>query len=242
MKHGKLLAGITAALLLSAGAISAQDIKNDKAPAPAPAAQQKAPAEKVAPPMHAGDKNAQTHQTPQTTGQAPKEPEMKPSAKDDKAPAHSQNVNPKADPAKAEIKAGADVKANSTAHDDKAGNKSNTKVDVKSDTSKSGQADVKSDSKSTTTGQGAAAGSAKLSTEQRTKITTIFHQHKVAPVKLNISVSVGTRVPDHVRFYPIPQEVIVIYPEWRGYDYIYVGDQIVVVDPRTHEIVAILEA
>ena len=24
-----------------------------------------------------------------------------------------------------------------------------------------------------------------------------------------------------------------IYPEWRGYDYILVGDQIVVVDPRT---------
>ena len=91
-------------------------------------------------------------------------------------------------------------------------------------------------------GQGSAATSATLTTEQRTKITTVIKQQKVAPVQLNVSVRVGTRVPDSVRFYPLPEEVFVIYPEWRGYDYILVGDQILVIDPRTHEIVAILEA
>jgi hypothetical protein len=55
-------------------------------------------------------------------------------------------------------------------------------------------------------------------------------------------VRVGTRVPDSVHFYPLPDEVYVIYPEWRGYDYIMVGDEIVVIDPRSHEIVAVLEA
>jgi hypothetical protein len=94
----------------------------------------------------------------------------------------------------------------------------------------------------TTTGQGAAAGSAKLSTEQRTKISTVFRQHRVAPTHLNVSVRVGTRVPESVHFYPLPEQVYVIYPEWRGYDYIMVGDQILVIDPRSHEIVAILEA
>ena len=57
-----------------------------------------------------------------------------------------------------------------------------------------------------------------------------------------MSVQVGTRVPDSVHFYPIPQDVVVIYPEWRGYDYILVGDQILVIDPGSHEIVAILDA
>ncbi len=99
---------------------------------------------------------------------------------------------------------------------------------------------------SATTGQGSAAGAAKLSTEQRTKISTVIKQQKVERVdaaKLNISINVGTRIPERgVRFHPLPQEVFVIYPEWRGYDYIMVGDQIVVVDPRSHEIVAILEA
>ena len=93
-----------------------------------------------------------------------------------------------------------------------------------------------------TTGQGAAAGSAKLSAEQRTKISAVIKQQKVAPAQLTVSVRVGTRVPDSVRFYPLPQEVFVIYPEWRGYDYILVGNEILVIDPRTHEIVAILEA
>src|SRR5665811_2177752 len=73
------------------------------------------------------------------------------------------------------------------------------------------------------------AGSAKLSTEQRSKITTIFRQNKVEPAHLNISVSVGTRVPDSVHFYPLPVEVIVVYPEWRGYDYILVGNEILVI-------------
>ena len=62
-------------------------------------------------------------------------------------------------------------------------------------------------SKRSTTGQGAAAGSAKLSTEQRSKITTIFKQHRVAPAHLNVSIRVGTRVPESVHFYPLPVEV-----------------------------------
>jgi hypothetical protein len=45
-----------------------------------------------------------------------------------------------------------------------------------------------------------------------------------------------------VHFYPLPVEVITIYPQWRGYEYILVGEQIVIIDPRTHEIVAIVEA
>ena len=97
--------------------------------------------------------------------------------------------------------------------------------------------------KSTEEGKhGATVGLAKLSTEQRTKISTILQQHKVMSVQLNVPVRVGTRVPDSVRFYPLPQEVFAIYPEWHGYDYIVVGGEIVVLDPRTHEIVAILEA
>ena len=62
----------------------------------------------------------------------------------------------------------------------------------------------------------------------------------MAPAQLNVSVRVGTRIPNSVRFYPLPREVFVIYPEWRGYDYIMVGNEILVIDPRTHQIVAIL--
>jgi hypothetical protein len=93
----------------------------------------------------------------------------------------------------------------------------------------------------TTTGQ--AGAGAKLSTEQRTKITTVIRDQHIAPVNnVNFSISVGTRVPREVSFHPLPAEVVTFYPEWRGYEFFLVRDQIIVVDPRTFEIVAVLEA
>ena len=184
MKTLRLLSTTAAVLLLGAGAVSGQG-KNDEAPARAPAAQQNAPAEKVAPAVKPGEQKAGTKKAPDTIGQAPKASDSGKSQTMDK-PAGEQNR--------------------------------------------------------ATTGQGAAAGSARLTTEQRTKITTIIKQNKVEPARLNVTVAVGTRVPDSVHFYPLPVEVFVIYPEWRGYNYILVGDQILVIDPRTHQIVAILDA
>lgn len=93
-----------------------------------------------------------------------------------------------------------------------------------------------------TTGQ--AGAGAKLSTDQRSKITTVIKQQRVQPTtNINFSVSVGTRVPrDNVRFYPLPSEIVTIYPDWRGYEFFMVGNEIIVVDPRTLEIVAVLDA
>jgi Protein of unknown function (DUF1236) len=93
-----------------------------------------------------------------------------------------------------------------------------------------------------TTGQ--AGANAKLSTEQRTKITTVIRNEHVAPVNnVNFSISIGTRVPrEGVSFHRLPSEVVTFYPEWRGYEYILVRDQIIVIDPATYEIVAVLDA
>jgi hypothetical protein len=96
-------------------------------------------------------------------------------------------------------------------------------------------------SSTTTTGQ--AGAGAKLSTEQRTKITTVIRNQHVQPTtNVNFSIAVGTRVPRTVSFHPLPTEIVDIYPSWRGYEFFLVRDQIVVVDPRTLEIVAVLEA
>ncbi len=138
--------------------------------------------------------------------------------------------------------------------------KTETKTDTKSSTDVKSGADVKSRSgtvkagtksstetkSSTTTGQGAAGsqGAVNLSTEQRTKITTVIKEKaKVRPAtNVNFSISVGTRVPRTVHLYRLPAEVIAIYPAWRGYEFILVGDEIVVINPRTLQIVAVLEA
>jgi hypothetical protein len=62
-------------------------------------------------------------------------------------------------------------------------------------------------SKSADEGKRSTIGQGKLSREQRTQITTIVMQHKVAPVRLNVSV---TRVPDSVHLYTLPQRVFAI--------------------------------
>jgi hypothetical protein len=108
------------------------------------------------------------------------------------------------------------------------------------------------DSKSQTTTQsqtnqpqttGQAGAGAKLSTEQRTKITTVIKEQHVQPVtNVNFSISVGSRVPrSGVTFHPLPAEIVTIYPQWRGYEYILVRDQILVIDPRTGEIVDVID-
>jgi len=90
---------------------------------------------------------------------------------------------------------------------------------------------------------GQAGAGAKLTTEQRTKITTVIRNEHVAPLNnVNFSISVGTRVPRDIGFRPLPAEIVSIYPDWRGYEFFLVRDQIVVVDPRTLEIVAVLDA
>ena len=218
MKKAKLLSTVAAALLFGVGAASAQGMGKDT-PERAPAAQQSAPAEKVAPSMKNGD-----HKAPQTTGQAT--PDDK-SGKAKETTGQAPKSEPKSD--MGQRAPGAAPQESSPA------NKSNM------DNTASPSTKSSSEQNRATTGQGA-AGSAKLTTEQRTKISSIIREQKVERVNLNVSVSVGTRIPASVHVHPLPQQVIVIYPEWRGYDYILVGEQIVIIDPRTHEIVAVLEA
>jgi hypothetical protein len=93
-----------------------------------------------------------------------------------------------------------------------------------------------------TTGQ--AGAGAKLSSEQRTKIVDVFHREHVQPTNnVDFNIAVGTRIPrGRVHLLPLPSEVVTIYPEWRGYEFILVHDQIVVIDPRTDEIVDVLPA
>ena len=91
--------------------------------------------------------------------------------------------------------------------------------------------------------EGSPGAGAKISTEQRTQITSVIREQRVQPTtNVNFSISVGTRVPRDVTFHTVPERVVTIYPEWRGFKFILVKEQIVIVDPNTFEIVAVLEA
>ena len=94
------------------------------------------------------------------------------------------------------------------------------------------------------TGGRAGGASVQLSQDQRTKIKdVIVRDRNVARVNgANFSVSVGARVPRDVHVSVLPPEVVTIVPEYRGFEYVLVGDQLLIIDPDTLEIVAILPA
>lgn len=219
MTQTRLLTTAALALVIGAGAAYAQT--NQASPERAPAAQQGTPPDKIAPPMSAGESK---RGMPETTGQGSQRLN----------PGSGENTNAKDTKAEPPQRSGAAPE--SGVKDDKAGmNAGKSGADAKSGA-------AAGDTRSSTTGQGSAGARANLTTEQRTKITSVIKQQRVEPVNLNISISVGTRVPEHVRYYPLPAEVVTIYPQWRGFDYIIVGSTIVVIDPATREIVAVLEA
>jgi hypothetical protein len=240
---------LTTAALLAGTALAAAQGMNPPAgnkaegAAPAPAAQQKAPAEKAAP------QTAQAPKADSKTGansEAPKaNADSKAGAQGDMKAKEAQKSDTKADSkAAADTKAGdkADTKS---ATDTKSKTSTDTKAAADDKAAKDGKASAQTDSKSKeSTGQGAAGSraAANISTEQKTKIRTVITEKvKVKPeTNVNVSISVGTRVPRTVHYHPLPAEVVTIYPEWRGYYFILVGSQIVILEPSTYEIVYII--
>ena len=84
---------------------------------------------------------------------------------------------------------------------------------------------------------------ASVTSEQKTRIKTVFSRHHVEPARnLNVAVNVGVALPRSVHLYPIPEDIIVIVPDYRGYDYIMLDDdRVAIVDPETYEVVDIIE-
>lgn len=215
MKTKLLMTVATAALIGTAGLVSAQSPSN----APnTPAASQTAPsagapAEKAAP---SGEMKGGQAQMPREGGNTQR--------------------------AQDGTRDGMKSKGAETAPDTKSGKAaSETNMDRSKDGMKADQKNASEGKAGATTGQ--AGAGAKLSTEQRTTIRTSITKQNIKPAtNINFSISVGTRVPRTVGFHPLPAEVITIYPDWRGYEFFLVGGEIVVVNPRTLEIVAVLEA
>jgi len=227
MKKSLLATAAAVALLAGPGLTSAQ--KNE-APTPAPAQQRNAPAE-IAPAMKNTPANGvetnMPQAKPQTTGQAEPKIETKGKVKAERLPAKSRAQTLTAPAAKNGASDKADVKAS----------------DSKSD-EKPSAAQAPAQQNQQTTGKAATPdAAANLSPEQRTKISAAIKQRNVPrATNVNFSISIGTHVPRSLRLHALPASVMEFHPAWRGYQFILVGNDIVVIDPRTLEIVAILEA
>jgi hypothetical protein len=108
----------------------------------------------------------------------------------------------------------------------------------------------KSESKPETTAQGNTAKDdtksgtpAALSREQHAKIwSTLRGGQAERMTNVQFSTTVGEVIPGTVHLYAMPVSVAEYAPQYRDYEYILVGDQILIVDPRTLRIVAVIEA
>jgi hypothetical protein len=84
---------------------------------------------------------------------------------------------------------------------------------------------------------------AALSAEQHAKIWSTLRGEKAERLtKVQFSTTVGGIIPATVHLYRLPVSIVEYAPQYRGYEYILVGDEILIVDPRTLRIVAVIAA
>jgi hypothetical protein len=106
--------------------------------------------------------------------------------------------------------------------------------------SKSGAKANEQNASKTTGSRGA---SVQLSQTQRTKIQAVIGHSSAARVtNVNFNVEVGVAIPRTVHVEVLPQDIVEIVPQFEGFDYIIVGDNILIIDPDTLEIVDIIPA
>ncbi|HEY2134885.1 MAG TPA: DUF1236 domain-containing protein [Xanthobacteraceae bacterium] len=175
-------------------------------------------------PAKTGQAAPATRSKSETTGQAPSQSAPKATDKDDKLD-----------------------KSGTTTRPNRAGeaNERNERNE-RSETQSRGGATSGSERSETQNRGGATSGSASvnLSPEQKTRIHQVIIGDRAAPrvASANFQLNVGVRVPHDVRLAPLPPTLVEIEPRWRGFEYFLVGDEIVIVDPHTLEIVAVIEA
>ena len=216
-----LLATVAVAALIAGPALAqrqeapAGDVKGA---APPPASIPKAPAEKIEPPGKFAPEPAADPKAPksETTGQA------SPSGRSSETDVKSRS--------------GADTKPS-----DKPGMNTDTKPapnaqarpGAATDTTKSGTApDTK-----------ASANTASLTPEQKARVrSTVLTANAPRVTNVNFSINVGTVVPRTVRVVAVPATLVEIHPAWRGYMYFVHGDDIIIVEPGTLRIVAVITA
>ena len=83
-----------------------------------------------------------------------------------------------------------------------------------------------------------------INEQQRSRIREVIVSRRDVPrvSNVNFDIRVGTVVPRSVRFVTVPEDIVRIYPRFRRHRVVIVGDEILIIDPVTFRIVAVLPA
>jgi hypothetical protein len=232
MTNRYLISVAAAALIAGTGFANAQGTMSREAPSSGAA-----PTQQSAPPSDRGSAATPMNRDSSQSGapaEAPKSAQSKDMAPKGEKSAQDNMKSPASKDMKAE---GRDGKMNA---------ESKGAADAKGAAPSQGTADNKAGSTATdsktTTGNAATSATAAPPAEKRTQIASAFKSEKIQETtNVNFNISVGATIPSGVRFHPLPPRIVEIYPEWRGYEVVYVRGQYIIVRPQTHEIVYIIE-
>jgi hypothetical protein len=83
--------------------------------------------------------------------------------------------------------------------------------------------------------------SANIGVQEQTRISQSIARLNVRPLtNVNFSVAVGTAIPRNVRLQPLPADIVQVVPQYRGYNFVVVRDEIVIIEPSSYKIVAVM--
>ena len=81
----------------------------------------------------------------------------------------------------------------------------------------------------------------RLTMEQRERFHRAFDFKRARVSNVRFDYHVGHTVPRHLHLYPVPREVITLFPYYRDYSYFVVDDEICIVDPHTYVVVDVVD-
>ena len=81
----------------------------------------------------------------------------------------------------------------------------------------------------------------RLTMEQRERFHRAFDFKRARVSNVRFDYHVGHTVPRRLQLYPVPREVITLFPYYRDYRYFVVDDEICIVDPHTYVVVDVVD-
>ena len=240
MTNRFLISVAAAALIAGTGFANAQGMSREGGAPAGGAATQTAPSSERAAPSGAVNHDAGAVKGAESSGPKGADHSGMKAESNEKMPAAKSAQDTKMD-TKGGVKAEGGMKADGAKTD---GTKTNSNMNAEGSKpagNTAAQTKTGADSK-TTTGNAATSATAAPPAEKRTQIVSAIKSEKIQETtNVNFNISVGATIPGTVRFHPLPPRIVEIYPEWRGYDVIFVRGQYIIVRPQTHEIVYIIE-
>jgi hypothetical protein len=182
--------------------------------------------------------------TRETTGQSPKEEKQDTAQNDTKSDAPKSDA-PKSDPAKSDPAksdvAKSDVAKSETKPNPNLGNQSpppDKPLDAAKKDNKQNR-DQKNDTGFASIRLGTdSSGRVAINESQEKQLSAVMRKHHAET--FDVKVSVGSVAPANVRFGAVSSDFIDIFPQFRGYSYFTTREDIVVVEPSTRKVVALI--